>query len=319
MKLEQVYINVIQTLKKLETQIGLKFFKIEEFDSLSTPYRAMQVFAEIDGVVITGIGVDQNPKLALIKATSEFFERWICLENAYENSNGFAAHGDQKAARDNAFHEIIERDAYFFHHFHGIAFEKINNLIDEKDLEQIKQTIKSHGLEFNFYKMLNYDNSNSILCVLEGENASQCNGFGALLGMAYDTNIERSKLKSLLECYRLYITHVFVSQLSSISLNEFNQLDHPQMFDHTKLGLNLEYFNEYKEMFLASSNTIDQKRDLRVGVNYQEFDIKNKLSATHKLVVSHATSKDLINIHSYSNGEVELPFEALHRKPYLLS
>lgn len=318
MKKNEIYTKVIRSLNTLQKKYDVQVFQFKEFDNILSPYRSIMISLKLSDEIITGIGVDQDPELALTKAYCEFFERWLMVTEKIVNSNGLAGHFCIEKAQINSEKELIERDAYFFHHFNAIAFEPWDYPVQTR-LNNIYDTIKTHGLSIKFFKMLNFDNTYSVLCVLEGEGATKVSPFGCLLGMSYENEICAASKKALLECYSMYISQIFNLGVRAISLQQFNIIEKPGVLDHMRLGLNIEYYKEYKKTFLPNKKKHSLSREENVHFDHLKLTINTKMAPAQGLVVNYARSEDLIGIYPFNKGEVSLPFEALHKLPYLLS
>lgn len=318
MKKDEIYTKVIRSLNTLQKKNDVQVFQFKEFDNISSPYRSIMISLKLDDEMITGMGVDLDHKIALTKAYCEFFERWLMVTEKITNSNGLAGHFCIEQAQLNSEKELIERDSYFFHHFNAIAFEPWDCPV-HTSLNHIYDTIKTHGLSIKFFKMLNFDNTYSVLCVLEGEGATKVSPFGCLLGMSYENELCAASKKALLECYSMYISHIFNLGVRAISLQQFNLIEKPGVLDHMKLGLNIEYYKEYKKIFLPNKKKYSFSRKEKVHFDHIKLTINTKMAPAQGLVVNYARSEDLIGIYPFNKGVVSLPFEALHKLPYLLS
>ncbi len=65
--------------------------------------------------IIYGFGDDEKHSLAALKSISEIIERVVVIENCISNSSGVATHLTPDFAKQNAYTELIERDAVMCH------------------------------------------------------------------------------------------------------------------------------------------------------------------------------------------------------------
>jgi hypothetical protein len=101
-----------------------------------------------------GLGVDKNPKLALLKAVSEYFERKAVLTFGhnfkFKSTNGVASHKYSLLAKHAAYFELAERDAFLAHWYSRRPFKKIE--VPSKNQSDFQKLIEGKNVKLLFYE-----------------------------------------------------------------------------------------------------------------------------------------------------------------------
>lgn len=102
-----------EKLKALIDAVRIKHPKVEISVVQDLFQKDLVHFSILESKKERGFGSDCNACHAFLKAYSEFVERktFLSLRNAGKTSNGFAVHVSSALAKENAFYELIERDA----------------------------------------------------------------------------------------------------------------------------------------------------------------------------------------------------------------
>jgi ribosomal protein S12 methylthiotransferase accessory factor YcaO len=96
-------------------------------------FKLVQIRSQLQsGVECGGLGVDRDPRIALIKALSEYFERKAVLVAdellGFNSTNGVASHRFSLLAKHAAYFELAERDAFLAHWYSRSPFEKVDDI-----------------------------------------------------------------------------------------------------------------------------------------------------------------------------------------------
>lgn len=216
---------------------------------------------------LEGCGYAENKNLALVKALSEMLERCCLVDNNITHSNGLAAGPSLRIAKENAISELIERDLFFSIYLTNSTKFKLS----QQQLENIKTPIfnslylfsKQNKINLESYILGTVNEFLGLAIIAYGEKAPQ--KFGLSIGLSCSKNIKKNFESAAIECLRKVVWTQKTNKIKSLNLKEFLRIKNPCSMDHTRLALNLEYAELFKQNW-------NQKCDSK---KYNDYSLKN--------------------------------------------
>lgn len=188
-------------------------------------HHCMTVQGFLGAFSIIGHAVGNNPHVTFAKALSEALERSACMRFGV-NSNGFAAHPIEECARQAAWEELVERDAFLWHWHAGSSPVPV-----EMDYNPPCEA----GESWSFYSLTTVDPQLHMRIA-----ALKTAAGGIVLGLGCHLNPEKALIKAHQEACMLRES-LRRHQKSSHGLEEFTQLSNPRPWDHLLLAQNSAY------------------------------------------------------------------------------
>lgn len=194
------------------------FFK-ESVQFLGQTYhRATWTFEESGG--ITGFGFSTDSNLAMTKAMVESIERLVVRSLKSGTTNGIAAHFFPEAAARSAVLELIERDSYLGHWYGNIS-------------PQYLKSIPSELGEISLYKLHSTIPDIFVsMAVIRFKD-------GHIIGLGSSEIEEESLLKATEEAGAITLG-ALKSEITPLTLKEFELRNSPAPMDHIRWGLSAE-------------------------------------------------------------------------------
>lgn len=187
-----------------------------------------------------GHGSDIDPDIAILKATAEAYERFCVTSLNLKNSNGCAVHTDQLKAEENAYCELVERDAFLVKFINGEKF----NQIDERAFQP------------SLYESCNLSNyciahEGLIVTLTRITINNSANIFGLGTGKSFVESLAKSEMEAL----RQWVFAMDKALVSKANYEEISKKQNLSFDDHGDIALTPEHYNEIKWLFGEASSS----------------------------------------------------------------
>lgn len=215
----------------------------------------------LDGEIFVGHGSDVDSDLAILKATSEAYERYCVTSLKLKNSNGCAAHTSLEEAKEKSLLELIERDCFLVKFINGFFFEEIGIYSNMVNLDS-KYKLTNYCLAAGVYKI--------ILTRIEINKAAN------ILGLSAELSIKDALIKSEIEALRQLMYVEDKNLLSNQSYDVISRKDKLDFNDHGNIALTQQHYSEIDFIF-------DTKKSKNCKFDY--FDQSSTVFKEYKIVL----------------------------------
>jgi hypothetical protein len=206
------------------------------------PYFDYKVNISIQGSRYEGRGINLSQKNAIEAAIGESIEHYAIGYNNLESSNGCAFYTDLNTAISNAQNEILERHYVMLFTLGYWNREIISESNYPGEIYKIIVTLKSKGIDFDFYSLYLSDSSSVVLCQANGLKANT--PFGLIFGSCCSPSQEKSLIKSFKEVLINVIAY-FNNNIKPITYDHFLMIKSYTPINHLELYLDVNFAKDY--------------------------------------------------------------------------
>lgn len=221
------------------------------------------------GNIIKGFASDTNPDMAIVKAYSEFIERFAYdqyskINKNVKSSNGFAAHTDILLAKENSLKELIERDSFLmswigYHSPHWPSDAEMKN-IGANTILEYRPYFKIHGFDFKIgiIGITNNAYYTVIGALISDKDSSVIST--PKIGLAIDTSTNKNILSAITSVFHgvsYYASLIINRDNANLPIfNNINIADIQAPYDHLEFYLNPQSIQNIDWFFTESKNVL---------------------------------------------------------------
>ncbi len=244
---------------------------------LDIPFCGYLVKGSHSGNAAYGLGVGEEPKLALLKAVAEMVERHSLFLGARKSSsNGYAIHTDPKKAEMKARYEIVERHLFLAHFWRRKPFFTPSYPLQKiRWYTMMTQHLQQAGFRLQVWEMQRLQGVRAFVAIISEATSRQRNmqrkkqrnkiknrkkdkqktstkkTFGLVLGAGADANPAKAIQGALGEAFCGW--HFFrEGRLRPLNVRAFNKVKNPSPQHHTRLGFSPDYIDQVGDYFFHS-------------------------------------------------------------------
>lgn len=266
-----------------EVDLGLQsllMWAVEHRDEINFRYgmetldklKVVTVYMTYNNRDFFGSAVGLHTKNTIGRAIAECVERIVVGLNRWGSSNGAAVHFDPSIAAENAYRELIERDAFIYYFQWGFKPSYIGQSENVKDV--------------NLFSLRSVDPELVITLAWRKENY--------VLGLGCTESIEQSIKRAEGEVVAMKTT-MEIHKTTEIDFSTFKNLKRTEPIDHQKLALNLEY-QKLINNWPLEGKTFRDDRNINPKEKLKVSFIKPPAPYDSTgLVVAHAVNPQLLN------------------------
>lgn len=198
---------------------------------------------ELQDRSVSGAGAASRPNIALEKSISEFVERHALKHNSRtlgsSTSSGFAAHVDERSARESSVAELMERDAFLICWFAQVlpAWIPLDRLKLDSRTGNVLQTVLRQGIRLKI-GILAQTGCITVACGMADFEACTANGAAFAFASEADYSPEQAIEKVTISLFRISNLILTRKSLKSELFEKFESKDVKQPFQHLEYYLN---------------------------------------------------------------------------------
>lgn len=195
----------------------------------------------VHGETFFGRGTDFNRRSAMLKSIVEAIERATIKLNGLTLSTGMSAHSTEKGAKLNSYHELLQFDRVFCHHFAAKAYSltKINqtNFID---LEVLKREFSERNVSIDCFSLT--PSRDAVVYVAIMHHKYPKTHQGIVCGFGASSKHEDALEKALIECLREGVGIFFNHEKPSVPLETLYREGRPSWHFWNNLDMSAKTF-----------------------------------------------------------------------------
>ena len=198
---------------------------------------------EIQDKSVSGAGAASKPNIALEKAISEFVERHALKHNSRSlgslTSSGFAAHVDERSARESSIAELMERDVVLICWFAQVlpAWIPLDRLKFDSKTGSVLQSVLRQGIRIKI-GILAQSGSITVACGMADFESYTDNGAAFAFASEADFSTEKAIEKVAMSLFRISNLLLTRKSLKSKLFEKIETKDVKQPFQHLEYYLN---------------------------------------------------------------------------------
>lgn len=275
--------RLVNEVLKMGHKIGLQIKELQWPKLLGMPIHDVTVKFSLYGNDAAGRGMSTDSfDDALVKGIGECIERVAWSKQKFDTSNGFAFHTQEDLAKNNAFKEVIERDAFFCHYLMRSCPIELNPM-DHSITKQICTLLKRENVKTQLYLTETVAGFHTVFFLLLGKHSSS--PFGLFLGSSCNKDLESAVKKAALEAIRSWASFKWGNASRKITIHDFTTKEFWSPLDHENLYLTIPL--EANELFGSTIKNYTKKQGTEMGVKYSTFSLPDPLSQLKNVFVIH--------------------------------
>ncbi len=233
---------VFDWLYRRRRALGAVFREVESFGRWLPGVRSFVVKLRRGRTTFLGTGRSRDPLVALEKACAEAVEHAVVQHagSGWPSSSGVAVHYEVKRARDNAAHELIERDAFMCHFLGRLPVEPWEGV--ERQLgaggasfRTLRERLRAEGVSVRLGRLSAPARAPVFVCVAFGTKHRRA--FGVSVGMGCKSTVSKAVEHAIGECLSVMLPALVGRQVRPLTVAQFARLKDPSIEAHERLAL----------------------------------------------------------------------------------